>query len=480
MKKQTKLKKSDELIESELLALESEVEESTESEEVTDVTEACDVCDEDPCICDEEEIEEADDSEEDEEELEGELDSEEDEGDDDDDIECECEPEDDDEEELELDGDIDLEGEEDEEEYEESELTKARAEEGDIEESAGANEFYNYDTDTKEVHGSADTLDAAKEEGGDIVEVDPSDEVNGHYKIVKIHLANGKTMDPDEVGLEDRFHPTKGLAIGGSHLESVDYSGVHKLVEEEEGLTESFKAKAALIFEAEVRNQASVIKERLEEEYQQKLTEETEKYVDVLSEQVDSYLTYAVEHWMKENEVAIEKGLRTDIAESFMSNLKSLFEESYIEVPEAKVDLYSELEKESAQLQEDIAKAKAEAAQLTEQVNTLTREKILESATSDLAKTQAEKLVKLTEGIKYENTESFTEQVDTLKKFYFSGKAPKSEDKPKTITESRRRKPVVVSKETIVEGAELEEKKLPKTMEHYLSAISRLNKASGK
>jgi len=258
----------------------------------------------------------------------------------------------------------------------------------------------------------------------------------------------------------------------------VDYSGVHKLVEEEEGLTESFKAKAALIFEAEVRNQASVIKERLEEEYQQKLTEETEKYANTLAEQVDSYLTYAVEHWMKENEVAIEKGLRTDIAENFMGSLKSLFEESYIEVPEAKVDLYSELEKESAQLQEDIAKAKAEAAQLTEQVNTLTREKILEAATSDLAKTQAEKLVKLTEGIQYESTESFTEQVDTLKKFYFSGKAPKSEDKPKAITESHKRKPVVVSKETIVEGAELEEPKLPKSMQHYLSAISRLNKAS--
>ena len=260
--------------------------------------------------------------------------------------------------------------------------------------------------------------------------------------------------------------------------ESIDYSGVKKLVEEEEGLTESFKAKAALIFESEVRSQIGQIKEQLQSEYDTKLVEETSQYRETLSEQVDSYLSYAVEQWLKENAVAIEKGLRTNIAENFMSSLKTLFQESYIEVPESKTDLYSELEKESAQLKEDLAKSNHIAIHLSEKVDNLEREKILEEATQDLAKTQAAKICKLAESVEYENSEKFTEQVKTLKEFYFSNEKAKA-TKKETLTEKQIQKKFHVSKETIVEGATDVQSELPKSMKHYLSAITRLNKASG-
>lgn len=485
MKKIKTKRELKESLEDELLSLESE----DDGDTVADVEEEeeCETCGETPCVCDEEgdeEVEESeepivveDDDEDEDEESEEELslDSDEEELD----IDCGCEPTG--EEELDLDGE-----EEEEDEDEESELAKARAEEGDLEESSEGTEFYNYDTDTGEVHGSADTLDTAKAKkaGGDVVELDTSDEINGYYKIVKIHLADGKTMDPAEEGLEDRFHPTKGLSIGGSglglkrHEESIDYSGVKKLVEEEEGLTESFKAKAALIFESEVRSQIGQIKEQLQSEYDTKLVEETSQYRETLSEQVDSYLSYAVEQWLKENAIAIEKGLRTNIAENFMSSLKTLFQESYIEVPESKTDLYSELEKESAQLKEDLAKANHIAIHLSEKVDNLEREKILEEATQDLAKTQAAKICKLAESVEYENSEKFTEQVKTLKEFYFSNEKAKA-TKKETLTEKQIQKKFHVSKETIVEGATDVQSELPKSMKHYLSAITRLNKASG-
>jgi len=245
-----------------------------------------------------------------------------------------------------------------------------------------------------------------------------------------------------------------------------------RLVEDEEGLTPEFKAKAALIFEAEVRTKVEEVTEQLKAEHDAKLSEEVEAINETLTNQIDAYLTYAVEEWINENEVAIESSLRTSIAENFMTSLKALFVENYVDVPESKVDLFDELEEQTEQLKEDLAKANNIAESLADRIDELSREKILGEATKDLAETQAAKLLKLAEGVEY--NEEFTKNVETLKKFYFTGEG-------ETLTEeSLETEDETV--ETIVEGADVEEETseapVDNTMAKYLETLGRLEKSS--
>jgi len=245
-----------------------------------------------------------------------------------------------------------------------------------------------------------------------------------------------------------------------------------RLVEDEEGLTPEFKAKAALIFEAEVRTKVEEVTEQLKAGHDAKLSEEVEAINETLTNQIDAYLTYAVEEWINENEVAIESSLRTSIAENFMTSLKALFVENYVDVPESKVDLFDELEEQTEQLKEDLAKANNIAESLADRIDELSREKILGEATKDLAETQAAKLLKLAEGVEY--NEEFTKNVETLKKFYFTGEG-------ETLTEeSLETEDETV--ETIVEGADVEEETseapVDNTMAKYLETLGRLEKSS--
>ena len=254
--------------------------------------------------------------------------------------------------------------------------------------------------------------------------------------------------------------------------EAITSEDLARLVEGEEGLTPEFKAKAALIFEAEVRTKVEEVTEALESQHEAKLAEEVEAINETLTNQIDSYLTYAVEEWIGENKVAVESSLRTSIAENFMKSLKTLFEENYVEVPESKVDLYDELEEEASQLKEELAKFKDVADTLAESVDNLNREKILSEATADLAETQAAKLLKLAEGVKFDG--EFTKNVETLKKFYFSGEG-------ETLTEEAQ-ETEEETVETIVEGADVEEEiseaPVDPTMSAYLETLGRLKKSS--
>ena len=254
--------------------------------------------------------------------------------------------------------------------------------------------------------------------------------------------------------------------------EAITSEDLTRLVEEEEGLTSEFKAKAALIFEAEVRTKVEEVTESLEAQHEAKLTEEVEAINETLTNQIDSYLTYAVEEWIGENKVAVESSLRTSIAENFMKSLKTLFEENYVEVPESKVDLYDELEEEATQLKEDVAKFKDIADTLADRVDDLNREKILSEATKDLAETQTAKLLKLAEGVEFDG--EFTKNVETLKKFYFTGEG-------ETLTEETQ-ETEEETVETIVEGADVEEETseapVDPAMASYMETLGRLKKSS--
>jgi hypothetical protein len=210
----------------------------------------------------------------------------------------------------------------------------------------------------------------------------------------------------DESTLEDR-------------LASVDVSeDVSALVNGEE-ISEEFKEKASTIFEAAVKSKLRSEVERIESAKVQEVAEEVNKVQSELTEKVDAYMGYVVEEWMKENEIAIERGLKGEIAEDFISGLKSLFEEHYIDVPDEKYDILGQqaekLDALEAKLNEQIEKS----ADLKKANNQLVRESVFAEVSSDLADTEAEKFKSLAEDVDFTDEDSFRSKLDTLKESYF-------------------------------------------------------------
>ena len=199
---------------------------------------------------------------------------------------------------------------------------------------------------------------------------------------------------------------------------------LNALVESEATLSDEFKAKTATIFEAAVNSKVTAEIERLEESYKTELEEELNTTREDLVEKVDSYLNYVVENWMEENKVAIHNGLRTEIAEDFMNKMKDVFIESYIEVPESKVDLVDDLAAQVEDLEEKLNETTGKAISVSEELENLKRDAIIREASKDLAETQVEKLKSLTHSIDYESEENFIEKVKTVKESYFKVSSP--------------------------------------------------------
>ena len=208
---------------------------------------------------------------------------------------------------------------------------------------------------------------------------------------------------------------------------NIDFTAdLNALVESEATLSEEFKAKTAVIFEAAIKSKLSEEIDRLEEAYKTELDEEVSTIKADLVEKVDSYLNYVVESWMEENKLAIHNGLRTEIAETFMSKLKDLFVESYVEVPESKVDLVDELSAANEELEEAHNAAVSKAIKLAEELETYKRDAIIREAARDLAETQVAKLTSLVEDIDFEDEKTFAQKVKTIKESYFSKKTAES------------------------------------------------------
>jgi hypothetical protein len=192
-------------------------------------------------------------------------------------------------------------------------------------------------------------------------------------------------------------------------------------------------------------------------------------------DKIDNYLTYAVECWVEDNKVAIESSLRTEIAENFIKSLKGVFAENYIEVPEGKVDLYAKLEEQKQEAEDKLAQSLELVSSLVESVESLSREKIITECTSDLADTQAEKLKSLIEDVQYSSEEKFRSKVETIKEFYING--PLFDSESKTVNEEVEDSThSFITTETIVENEG--EAHVSPAMKNYLTAISRLNKAT--
>ena len=187
-----------------------------------------------------------------------------------------------------------------------------------------------------------------------------------------------------------------------------------------ENLSEDFRAKAETIFESAVTTRVQEEVSVLEEAYAKSLEEEVSQIHEQIIEQVDSYLNYVVEQWVKENEVAIESGLRSELTEGFISGLRNLFAEHYIDVPEKQVDVLEEmaekLETYETRLNEEIEKN----VSLTKMLSETKQSEIINSLCEGLTDTQAEKLKSLAENINFTNPEEFIQKVETLKESYFT------------------------------------------------------------
>jgi len=207
-----------------------------------------------------------------------------------------------------------------------------------------------------------------------------------------------------------------------------DFSGdLNALVESEATLSDGFKDKAATIFEAAVKSKLGEEIARIEESYAGELAEEIASTKSDLVEKIDSYLNYVVENWMKENQIAIQSGLRSEIAENFMNGLKDLFVESYVEVPESKVDLVDDLAEQVEELETALNSQTAKNIEMTEELELFQRYEVIREHAHGLAETEVEKLAKLAEDLDFIDEETFSAKVKTIKESYFTKEVKSAE-----------------------------------------------------
>jgi hypothetical protein len=249
--------------------------------------------------------------------------------------------------------------------------------------------------------GAADAMPKLKEEQEETVEADEgSEEIKDEVK--------------EEVVNEDE--------------EAIDVSADVEALTADESLSEEFKSKAATIFEAALKSKVSEMKKKMNASYEQKLKEESESAKAELVEKVDTYLSYVVEEWMKENQLAVERGIKGEIAEDFIGGLKKLFEDHYIDVPDEK---YNVLEDQASKI-EDLEKKLNEQIEKNIELNKsngeLVKQDIIDEAGSELTDTQKEKFNKLAEEVEFSNSEDFKTKVSTIKESYFGKKEVKQEN----------------------------------------------------
>ena len=224
----------------------------------------------------------------------------------------------------------------------------------------------------------------------------------------------------------------------------------------DEDLSEEFKTKVTTIFEAAV---VSKINEKLMEVTQRLESEnllESLKNHEEMVEKTDSYLDYAINEWKDENRLALESGVRTEIAEEFMSGIKKLFEDSYIDIPEGKVDVLADMSEKSDELEEALNKEIAKNVELSDNIEKLIRSNVVAEASSALTDANSEKLVNLSAGVDFVSEEDFREKVTMIKESYFT-------DGDKVESFVNEDEPLEVTDDTV----------MPQNMSHYAAAISR-------
>ena len=289
-------------------------------------------------------------------------------------------------------------------------------------------------------------------------EVETSEEVIEEEETTTNEVVAEEEATTEEVVSEEETTEEEVVAEAPDYTEIDIEEDVTALVEGEE-LSEEFKEKAKTILEAAIKGKVTQIKESLEAGYETKLVEEVEEIKGALNERVDSYLEYVAEEWFTENQLAVEGGLKEELTESFMTGLKSLFEEHYVTIPEEKYDvlqsMVEKLDDMETKLNEQIEKNVGLNKRLAESV----ADGILESVSEGLAATQKEKLASLAESVEFDSEAQYRDKLETLKESYFPTKSSST-----------------VKSESLSEGVDSSEAVASGTMAHYLKTLQSLNK----
>jgi len=278
----------------------------------------------------------------------------------------------------------------------------------------------------------------------------------------------GSTLAEEEESDEDEEEVKAGYKMENKKLKKedleIDVKEDIEAIVNGEDLSEEFKTKASTIFEAAVS--AKVLSEvnqrvdELEANYNIEMSEAKEEHLSTVTEKVDGYLNYVTEEWMKENELAVEKGIRSELVEDFMTGLKNLFTEHYIDIPEEKVDLVDDLFEKVEELEQKLDESINTSVDIKKELAEYKKAETLREVSEDLADTEKEKLGKLADGIDFEDKSQYSEKLEVIKENYF----PKQQSE--TITEELEN---TEEEQTISESVD-------PIMSKYASALTRLNK----
>ena len=228
-----------------------------------------------------------------------------------------------------------------------------------------------------------------------------------------------------------------------------------------DNLSEEFKEKATAVFEAAVVARAVLVAESLEEEILDAAQEAVDDARAEIEEQVDTYLNFVVENWVKENQVAIESGLRSEIVEDFINGLKNLFSEHYIDVPAEKVDVVEQQAEEIAELNAKVNEALNANAELTKKLNESTQSQVLATVSEGLTATQAAKLKTLTEGVEFTTAGEYAKKIGVIRESYFASGKTVKQDQTNVVLMTEAESPAQIEDTT------------SSVMEAYVSAIAR-------
>ena len=247
-------------------------------------------------------------------------------------------------------------------------------------------------------------------------------------------------------------------------VDSLDVSDdVNALVDGEE-LSEEFKSKAATIFESAVKTKVRAELEKIQEQNDQLIEEMAESTINDMTEKVDDYLNYVVEQWMEENQLAIERGLKGEIAEDFISGLKNLFEDHYIDVPDEKYDILEANLTKIEELEEKLNKQMDENIQLRKAKGELVKESMIADVANGMTDTETEKFQSLVEDVEFSDEESYKEKLQTIRESYFGSSTAQ----------------VLTEEGSIEDNTPTESVEVSNTMSQYLKAIGRDQKAAQK
>ena len=269
-------------------------------------------------------------------------------------------------------------------------------------------------------------------------------------------MSKEETETTEEVVAEEEVSTEEVVAESEETTEAYDMDeDVNALLGGEE-LSEEFREKAKVVFEAALNSKVKEIQETLETQYATQLEEAKEELKTSLVERVDSYLEYVCEEWMTENELAVEHGIKSEMTESFLSGMKSLFEEHYVTIPEDKYDVLESMVEKLDEMETKLNEQIDKNIGLNKRLAESSAQDVLTQVSSGLAETQKEKLASLAESVEFESEEEYREKLETLKESYFSRTAPAAKTQ---------------STQTLSEGVDSTNAEVSSTMETYLRSL---------